>query len=141
MCCVLFLFKGFAQPAKDTTNIKKLLEVTGASKLGAQVMDMMIQSYKKNVSQVPDEFWDDFRKEFDSDTLLKMVVPIYAEYYSDTEITELVAFYQTPLGKKVISVTPDIMTKSMQAGEALGKAAAEKIMTALIDKGYLNKNK
>ena len=39
---------------------------------------------------------------------------IYARHFSHDDIRELLAFYETPLGKKTIEVMPQLMMESMQ---------------------------
>lgn len=39
---------------------------------------------------------------------------IYDKYYTDKEIKELIAFYKSPVGKKTIDLTPEIMQESMK---------------------------
>ena len=128
---------GFSQAKSKTDNIQTLLELTGSGKLGMQVMQNMLASFKQTYPDVPEQFWKEFMKEVNADALIKMVIPIYEKYYTDLEIQQLIAFYQTPLGKKVILTTPQIMQESMQSGEAWGTEIAEKVFNNLKAKGYI----
>lgn len=128
---------GFSQSKTKTDNIQTLLELTGSGKIGMQVMQTMLVSFKQSYPQVPDSFWKEFMKEVNADTLNKMVIPIYDKYYSEQEITQMIAFYQTPLGKKMILTTPQIMQESMQAGQTWGTEIAEKVFNNLKSKGYI----
>ena len=127
----------FSQSASKSKNIKKLLELTGARKLSVQVAQTMVNAFKGEGSTAPDEFWDEFLKEMDSDTLINMTVPVYEKYYSDKEIKQLIEFYQSDIGKKVVLVTPQIMQEFMQMGQIWGKDIAERLQTRLQEKGYL----
>lgn len=127
----------YSQTASKSVNIKKLLELTGAKKLGVQVAQSLVKSFKEGGSTAPDDFWDEFLKEMDSDTLINMTVPIYEKYYSDREIMQLIDFYQSEIGKKVVQVTPMIMQESMQLGKIWGRDIAEKLQSRLREKGYL----
>lgn len=127
----------YSQFSSKTENVKRLLELTGARKLGVQVAQALVNSFKQNGSTAPDEFWDEFLKEMDSDTLINMTVPIYEKYYSDAEIKQLIDFYRSDIGKKVVLVTPMIMQESMQLGQTWGKDIAEKLQSRLREKGYL----
>lgn len=127
----------YSQSTSKTENVKKLLELTGARKLGVQVAQALVNCFKQNGSTAPDEFWDEFLKEMDSDTLINMTVPIYEKYYSDAEIKQLIDFYRSDIGKKVVLVTPMIMQESMQLGQTWGKDIAEKLQSRLREKGYL----
>lgn len=134
-----FLTCGFSQSVTKTDNIKKLLELTGSGKLGVQVGQSMIGSFKNNYPNVPEAFWNDFLKEFNSDVLINMIIPIYDKFYSESDIKELTEFYQSPLGKKMIATMPQIAQESMQVGQAWGKEMGEKVFANLKEKGFLEK--
>lgn len=40
------------------------------------------------------------------------MIPIYDKYYTEDDIKQLTDFYQTPIGKKVISSTPLIIERT-----------------------------
>lgn len=139
---VAFLFSGFtllgfSQDTSKISSIKTLLEITGSGKLGVQVIQNMFASYKKSMPNVPDEFWNNFIKEVNPEVLTTMIIPIYDKYYTAEEINKMIEFYQTPLGKKIISTMPQIMQESMQAGQSWGKEVGEKIYNDLKEKGYV----
>ncbi len=118
-------------------NIKRLMAVTGAGNLSMQVMDMMMKSLRTNTPQVPGPFWDEFMRDIHEEELLDKVIPIYAKYYTDDEIKELIAFYETPLGRKIVSVTPMIMRESMISGQEWGQQLGKKAIDRLREKGYI----
>ena len=136
--CGIFT-NGFSQSVSKTNDIKRLLEITGSGKLGVQVGQTMISSFKQTYPNVPEEFWNNFLKELNSDVLINMIIPIYDKYYSESEIRELTEFYQSALGKKVIATMPQIMQESMQAGQSWGRAIGEKVYTNLKEKGFVKK--
>lgn len=133
------IFSGFSQAETKSVHIRKLLEITGAAKTGVQMAQSMIGSFKKNYPNVTDDFWDDFSKELNADTLTEMIIPIYEKHYTINEIKQLIEFYETPLGKKLISTMPEVMQESMQAGQVWGKAVGEKVYQNLKEKGFLKK--
>ncbi len=69
--------------------------------------------------------------------LEELIVPVYAKYYTDEEVTELLKFYKSPIGQKVIQKLPLITQDSYQAGAQWGKALGEKVISRLKEKGYL----
>ncbi len=50
------------------------------------------------------------------DESVERLYPIYAKYYTPEEVRQITAFYKTPVGAKALSVTPQIVNESMQAG-------------------------
>jgi hypothetical protein len=57
---------------------------------------------------------------------------IYAKYFTEAELADLVAFYDTPTGRKSISVMPDLMREGMQAGAELLGPKIDEVMTQVI---------
>jgi hypothetical protein len=116
------------QKQKD---IRKLLRITGSGELGTQVMGQMIGNMKKAMPQVPDKFWADFMKEVHTDELVDLIVPVYDRNLTQGDITELIHFYESPTGKKFVSVLPKITQESMGVGEKWGRDLAMKVMAKL----------
>lgn len=130
-------FSAFSQSNTTNDRIRELLEVTGSGKLGVQVVNQMIATYKAEVPSAPSDFWDEFSKEINPEGLIDLLVPIYAKHYTDEEIAALLKFYKSPIGQKVIEKMPLITQDSYQAGTQWGKAIGEKVISRLKEKGYL----
>jgi hypothetical protein len=67
-----------------------------------------------------------------SAALAEDAIRIYAKYYSERELADLVAFYRTPTGRKSIEVLPDIVRESAEAsaqsvGPLLQEAASRAV--------------
>jgi hypothetical protein len=70
------------------------------------------------------------------DDLEDLVVPIYDRHFTLGEVNQLIAFYSTPTGKKVIAEMPGVMQESMAAGQKWGEALGAKIGAQLEKEGY-----
>ena len=119
---------GETQKQKD---IRKLLDITGSGKLGTQVMTQMIGNMKKAMPQVPETFWANFMKEVHTDELIDLIVPVYDRNLTQSDVTELIRFYESPTGKKFVSVLPKITQESMGVGEQWGRELAMRVMVKL----------
>ena len=119
-----------------SNDIYRLLELTGSAKLGIQVMGQMVTSYKQAMPNVPDEFWTEFMSEVDEKSLINLIIPIYKKHYTPADVKAIIAFYETPIGKKTISVLPKITSDSMTAGRSWGLKIGKKVQNKLIEKGY-----
>ena len=129
-----------AQTATSNDLARKLLQVTGSGEIGVQMINMMIEGYKKNLPDVPTEFWDKFKAEVKADEIVDLVVPIYVKYYSAEDMTKLIEFFKTPLGQKYISKMPMISQESYMVGEQWGKKLGERVVKKLEDEGYLKED-
>lgn len=99
-------------------------------------MDQLMVTFEEILPDVPTEFWLDFRNEVKADDLLDMMVPIYDKYYTHDDIRELIKFYESPVGKKMVETMPLLLQESMQAGQEWGRALSEKMLQKLKEKGY-----
>lgn len=53
------------------------------------------------------------------DEMMAEMVPLYANNYTTAEIKQLTAFYATPLGRKMLALTPRLSSESMAIGQRL----------------------
>jgi hypothetical protein len=96
----------------------------------------MLTPLKQAMPSVPDEFWARIMSKMDTNELMDRTVPIYAKYFTHDEIKELLAFYGTPLGQKVIATLPAVLQESMVAGQEWGKQLGQKVVDELKAEGY-----
>ncbi|MDJ0795345.1 MAG: DUF2059 domain-containing protein [Calothrix sp. MO_167.B12] len=127
------------QQNQKINNIKKLIQITGSKKMSQQIMNQMIAAMKKQLPQVPQAFWDSFVAEYDPDVMIDQLIPVYAKYYTNAEIEQMIAFYDTPLGKKITRVMPQVVQESMQIGQRYGVEMAQTALKKLQAAGYLPK--
>lgn len=136
--CVLSLSAN-AQSNSKNEKIKQLLELSGSGKMGIQVMNQMMNSFKSSYSKAKEDFWAEFKKEIKPEDIENMIIPIYDKYYTEEDVDQLIIFYNSPIGKKMISTMPQVMQESIIAGQAWGKQISEKVLARLKEKGYLEK--
>lgn len=114
-------------------DIHKLLEATHVHQLMDQMLAQMFGMIKQQIpeNEVPAGIWDSAAKELKSDEAIERIVPIYDKYYTDQDIKGLLAFYESPLGQKVVQTTPQVMKESMAIGQRWGQEAAERMLKKL----------
>ena len=123
---------GQTTPSEEMeADIRQLMNVTGGGNMAAQVVSQLIGSLKPSMPNVPEAFWQKFMAKVDADELIEMIVPIYAKHFSHEEIKGLLAFYETPLGQKVIATLPGVIQESMMAGQQWGQKIAQQAMAEL----------
>jgi uncharacterized protein len=128
-------------PAKEA-DIRHLLELTGAPSLAAQSMDQAEKSIKPLITnslppgdyrdKLVDLFFEKFRSRRDVGQLVALIVPIYDKYYTADEIKGLIKFYESPLGKKMASALPSILSESQQAGGKWGQELGRQSMMEVL---------
>ena len=118
------------QLAKEN-DIRKLLVATGAGKLGVQVMQQMFDSVRMQNPSIPAEYFDQIMKEVDPNELIEITIPSYDNHLTHEEIKELLKFYESPVGKKLVEKQPLIMRDAMVAGQAWGMDLDRRIQQKL----------
>jgi hypothetical protein len=135
MCCIaLFLTVTVnAQQVSDEmrADITKLLDTTGALKIGEQVGSMISQqiitAMNAQNANVPTAATDlvievvrgHISSFISSEESIAGLVDIYASHYTHDDIRDLLKFYETPIGKKMLQQAPQIALESAQFGQRL----------------------
>jgi len=63
-----------------------------------------------------------FARHFSFASLKPDLVKLYAQSFTEQELSELTAFYSTPTGRKTIDLMPELMLKGGEIGEARMRA-------------------
>jgi len=71
---------------------------------------------------------------FEGATFKADIGSLYAEVFSEEELGEIVAFYRSPLGQKLLARMPELMQKSMQVTQTTMQAITPELER--IAKGY-----
>lgn len=53
------------------------------------------------------------------DEMMAEIGPLYARHYNVAELKELAAFYRTPLGQKMLTLSPRLAAESMAVGQKI----------------------
>lgn len=132
---------GRIDPQKEA-DIRRLAQLTGAGKLGLQAMSNMEANLKPLLerSLPPGEyrakliglFFQKFHAQATQEALVAMIIPIYDRHFSDQEIKALIAFYESPIGKKTTEVMPQVMVESQEAGGRWGQELGSKCMQEVL---------
>jgi uncharacterized protein len=62
------------------------------------------------------------------DEMIAEMVPLYARTYTSAELQQLAAFYQSPLGQKMLATMPKLMGESMQISNKVMAPRMQKLM-------------
>jgi len=135
-------------------DIERLLQVTGAGALGAQmatlVSTQVIDSMRKASPDVPERvvtivkeaLTEEFTRAFEPKSeLMGAMVVIYANNFTPDEVKGLLAFYATDLGRKAITVLPRLAQEGAAAGQKWAQQNVprmlERLQQRLRDEGLL----
>jgi hypothetical protein len=127
-------------PSRDQVmTLLNLMEVRKAMSTAMESMkEVMRQSAEEGFRQkVPDPtpkqlaalrgVFDDILSVMPLEEMENAIVAIYQRHLSKGDVDEMIRFYSSPTGKKLIHEQPQIMQESMQAGMAIQQKKADEI--------------
>lgn len=127
--CVAMLFAAApsvsaqAPSAEYKTMLQKMLEVSGTMESAKVMVPQMVSMVKQQSPGIPNAFWDGFQKKWEAKLdgrLTELYAPIYQKFLTLDDLKKIVAFYESPVGKKLSAATPAMMGEGMQVGQKLG---------------------
>jgi hypothetical protein len=141
--CVLTLCAPARAQASDpalSAEIEKLLVVTDVAANGARLAttlgNQLIDTMRRQQPQVPPRVGEiikevlsaEFAQAFKDPMVHGTLVRIYAEHFTRAEISALLEFYSTELGRKMITVTPLLADEGGAAGQQWAMANMPRIL-------------
>ncbi len=133
-------------PSPDPAKVAlatKILEKTHAVDNMTNVMDTLIAPMVQNIKRQSPTLQDDQLKMISdllTDELHKLVpqaialnAQVYASHFSLDELNQIEAFYETPLGQKIVTEQPKIVKEVFPIGIAWGRQAAQEALVRIID--------
>lgn len=117
--------------------IERLLEMTGALSLGRQMSSMVVQQItdvlrtsrpdipQRALAALPSIIDDLIGERLPA--LRDLLVPLYHRHFTAAEITSLIDFYGTEVGRKTIRVMPQLLQESMALGQKWGESLGPEI--------------
>jgi hypothetical protein len=120
---------------------RHLMEISGSTEMGLQMADLlsaqlfaaMQQSdptLPEAVHEVISRVASDLVKER-SGVLFAEIAPLYVRYFSVAEIDEMIRFYESPTGQKVVKVMPNLMQESFLISQSWAIGLQPELMSRL----------
>jgi hypothetical protein len=89
--------------------------------MSKQMRQVTSEMLKKQSNVTPEmrervnKMTDDLIKNMPIDEMIDAMIPVYQKHFTKGNIEDLLAFYSTPTGQKVVKETPAISAEAMQA--------------------------
>jgi hypothetical protein len=122
----------YADEASHKKTVLKLLEVTNSQKMLDQTttwMESMMRQQFDNLQLSPEgreaaaavqkEMMAWFSEFLAWEKVRDIFIDIYIDVFTEDELNELIGFYQSPVGQKMLRKMPELMEKSMQKSQAI----------------------
>lgn len=106
----------------EVTHVRELTEQSGDAMLKGQLQQMPQLAPYANVLQ------DFYREQMSWTALEPEYTRLYLELFTEPEVRELITFYQSPLGQKLLAKMPVLMTKSSELATRRIQAGMPQLM-------------
>lgn len=128
MCCALLFTAVSSASAQEQENeykkaVNEYLEISGSMNSLKKVVPQVLNIYKKDIQNLPEEaaaFFDTFAKKWDTkfiDRTIELMIPLYQKYFTLEDLKAMIAFYHTPVGKKMASVAAAMAADGAKIGQ------------------------
>ena len=118
----------------DTTSKMMLATIEQDADLTAAQKADLQKKLPEAIVRLGKKFRDELNKELD---FAKLVVTVHSslldKYFTESELKDLIAFYKSPTGRKMISVGPKLITDTSAQLNALLLPAMEKVFQRTTD--------
>jgi len=109
--------------------VHQLMVLTKTGDLRKRMMDGMMPYLKQAMPFLPADVLDDFQARMEKADFEPIAVESYQKHLSTEDAAQVIAFYQSPAGQRVIAAMPQIVAETQQAGAQLG----QKLMAQTIE--------
>jgi uncharacterized protein len=95
--------------------------------MSKQIHQIVNEQLKKQPGITPEDqeraakLTDDTLKNMPIDDILNAMIPVYQRHFTKANIDDLLAFYSTPTGQKIVRELPAITTEAMQAATPIAQ--------------------
>ena len=124
--------------AAKVADIRRLLDLTGTRDMVNGLKSSMVEQFRRNAPGMPDGMLTELMAELKADDLLESMIPVYSKHFTGADIKQLIAFYQSPFGKKVLREMPQIISESNEVGARWGEGVVQRVATRWRDQGKIS---
>ncbi|WP_020185750.1 DUF2059 domain-containing protein [Methylopila sp. 73B] len=127
------------QEAKLKT-AREVIDVSGAAETFDGIIPIFLDEAKRTFVRTRPELSKDFdeviktlQPEFEArrEQLLNDVATVYAERFSDQELTDIKTFYTTPSGKKLVQILPAVLQASYEKTNAWSRQMSQDVVSRM----------
>ena len=119
-----------AQSGDYRDYLKQYFDASGSSETFKVAVKQTIGLMRGQANELDDSTWEELEGELlkaSIDDLVDLLVPVYQEHFTVEDLKEIIAFYESPIGKKLSAKTPLITQASMEVGAQWGAQLGEKV--------------
>jgi len=114
--------------------VRRLMEVSRVREMTEQIGETMLKTQLEQLPQIApfaSILRDFYREQLGWATLEPEYTRLYREAFTETEVREITAFYETPLGQRILDKTPALMQKASEMTTRRVQAAMPQLIQRL----------
>lgn len=110
-------------PAHPVTvaQVYEILRLTGTDPMRRQMVDELLPCLKQMMPYMPDDVVADFQHSLTTADFQGAMIHSFQQHLSREDAAAIIAFYQSPVGQRMIATMPQILNDGQQAGTELGQ--------------------
>jgi len=116
---------------------RRVLVANGSAELMVTMIKANIPTQRAAMPDVPAEFWDRFeaRVVTDAPQLVDSIAVLYASTFTEDELNQLAAFYESPIGQRLRGAQRDLLLEGTAIGQRWGARIGAEIGASLSPEG------
>jgi hypothetical protein len=137
--CALSPLSARAQTATspDSEKIRLVRQLVATAHLtdqAMQVIEQQVPAQRASNPRIPAEFWDRFVEQARArrGELEEGYVKLYDHNFTTAELRGMIAFYESPIGKRFIEVQPVLLREGMAMGQEWGTRIGADVGRSLV---------
>lgn len=117
--------------------IMRYIEASNTLGTYDQAVRSVVKQYEQRFPQVEPKFWQEFTSfHTDANDLYKRLIPVYAKHFTESDLKDILAFLESPAGRKYTAVLPQLSLEVVKAAHAFELDLNKRIIQRLRDSGY-----
>jgi len=111
----------------------RVLDASGTVETMVAAIRANLPAQRMASPQIPAEFWTRFEARITQDAphLVDSIAVLYAKRFTQEELQGILAFYQSPVGRRVRELQPGLVTESSAIGQRWGMRLGAEIGASL----------
>ena len=125
-------------PEKERA-IRRLIALTHAERTMLDGMKVGLDAQKKAQPEIPAVFWEEFIKRATEHIgeFMAILLGVHDRHYTKEQIDQMIAFFETPLGRIMAEKQPAVALETVGAAERWGMKMGMQEMMDLTEKGLI----
>ncbi len=117
--------------------IMRYIEASNTLGMYDQSVRGVLQQYEQRFPQVEPKFWQEFTSfHTEATDLYRRLIPVYAKHFTESDLKDILAFMESPAGRKYTAVLPQLSLEVVKAARDFELDLNKRIIQKLRDSGY-----